>query len=778
MIRGKIVEEVVTLRKIGIVLIVLLLIVLGFWFGGRWVMSFSVADYSGAVVVEGARDTVAVTFDAKGIPQIWAKTDADAFLALGWLHASERLFQMELTRRYVRGELSAIFGEAAVEIDKRQRLLRFAKIGNDAVAELSPAARKVLEKYCEGINAWIKQKRILPPEFLLLGITPEAWKPADCLGIAVYQSWYSHSLMDREPDYQKLVHKLSNAVYDQLDRQKKWSPTTIPTKVSHTLYNILQYDYRMTEASNSWVIAPAKSATGAAIHASDPHLEVHRAPGFWYIAGLHSEEGLDILGVTAPGLPAVVMGHNRDIAFAFTVASIDVIDYYLFQRNAQDSLQINTPDGWKKMTQETLSITVKGEKEPRKEVVYHTDLGPVVEAKPLTVTVLHWAGYDFSPATMVDAMINLQKAADFETFRRCVTNFGALDVNWTYSDRHGNIGYQLGTPIPRRKNGNSKMLLNGLDSTQYWQGYYPLKETPFAYNPPRGWLATCNNQIVDQEKWPYPLPGFYDPYRIPRATELLSEKAKYTVEDSYRIQMDMVSGIAGRWQPLFAAGARTLGDSALAAAIANWDARMTVDSPIAAKFRLWWEFMPKAIFEDELGDNWTDGKWLLEETLSRNWAEVIDNKNTVDVRETPEMISAVALKYVTEKFGDKNYGDISKLYIFHPLGIIDILDKWLGLNRGPYPMGGDHGTLNANFNFWNKEANEFRCGAAPSMRFVLDWADIDGFTIHGNLGQSGNPLSPHYDDFLKMWQTGERWVVPFSKEKVFEKKQSILYLLP
>lgn len=766
------------LKKIVIgSLIVLVVLVILAWFGGRWILSFSVADYQGEIHLSQIEKPVEVTFDGRGVPQIWAETDNDLYFSLGWLHASERLFQMELTRRYVRGELSEIFGPDAYEIDRRQRLLAFRKKGRMDSEQLSPEVLAVIKSYCEGINTWIERKKVLPPEFVLLGFSPKPWQVKDVASIVIYQTWFAHSLMDRDRDYTRLVEELGPELQQFLGQYQNWSPPTVHDSFLKTIFSDEAFPFRMSRASNSWAVAPQKSASGAAIHASDPHLRVNTAPGFWYLAGLHSREGTNILGVTVPGLPFVLMGHNGKIAFSFTVASVDVIDYYRFKRHPQDSLLILMPDGYRSMKPEKIQIAVEGESRDRREVLYYTDDGPVLEMDSTQVLVLRWAGQDFNAAEMLAAGLGLQHAENFEEFRRQVTRFGALDVNWAYSDAQGNIGYQLGAPIPIREVDTTYTPLAGENIHTRWQGYRSPAETPYLLNPAEGWFATCNNQIVSPT-YPFPIPGFYDPYRIPRATELLQSREKFSATDFQTMQLDRVSGVALRWKNLLAEGAKALQNDALAAEINRWDGEMAADSPTAALFRLWWEFLGRALFEDELDQEWSLGRHVQEEVLSAGLSAVIDDRRTADRVETARDISAAALQYVLDTFGRPIYGDVSKLLVRHPLGRVRLLNAWLNLNRGPFPMGGDKGTINANFNLWDEKGDKFYCLAAPSMRFVLDWADIDGFTINGNLGQSGNPFSPHYDDFLEMMQTGSRWHVPFSRGKVFENRQSLLRLLP
>ncbi|HUP61411.1 MAG TPA: penicillin acylase family protein [Thermoanaerobaculia bacterium] len=723
------------------------------WFGGRCYLARSVAQQDGIVKTSVAAP-VEITFDAKGIPQVWAKTDADAYFAIGWLHASERLFQMELVRRLARGELSEVFGEAAFDTDAAQRRAGFARRATADLAAMNPRSRALVQRYVEGINAWIAQATLLPPEFVVLRIAPRPWDLIDCLAISGYQTWFSHELMDQDRRYQKILAKLGMPATTLMHAGHPWSPPTVP-------------DLRITGASNSWAVTPSRSASGAALHASDPHLAVDQAPGLWYLAGLHSEEGLNVVGVTYGGAPFVVMGHNDAIAFSFTVSSVDVIDYF---------------DDAPRTTIAREAIRVKGEDEPRIVDVKRGARGVMLDEK----TSMHWAGFDFSSADLLEAALRLQRAQTFDDFRRAVTRFGALDANWIYSDRAGNIGYQLGTPIPIRDY-DSYVRQDARDPKTVWRGYRELEETPHALNPPQGFLASCNNQIVSRE-WPYAIPGFYDPYRITRANALLNVATGFspskgglkpaptlaTRDDMHAMQLDLVSGLALRWKDLAIEGA----DAEVASTFLDhdgWDGRMSEDSKAALLFAAWWNRMAHAVFEDELGEDWTAGRVLLDEALTNNIA--IDDRRTPQV-ESLRDISARAMREAVTIASDRTWGEASTLTVQHPLARVKLLDWWLKLNRGPQPAPGDNGTLNANFFSFREEKKEFHSRLGPSMRFVLDWSDVDAFTLNGALGQSGNPFSPHYDDFLDMMRRGEEWNVPFTKEKVYAKKASLLRLVP
>ncbi|MBN8706656.1 MAG: penicillin acylase family protein [Bacteroidetes bacterium] len=755
-------------------LITLFLII---WFGARWYLSGSVADYSDEFKLSGLDSSVTVTFDEKGIPQIWGKSTRDVFRTAGYLHASERLFQMELIRRLVEGKLSEVFGDIAIDMDKQNRTIGFYRKGILDSENLDAESLNLISAYCEGINSWKNSRSPLPPEFVLLGFTPADWKPEDCLSILIYQTWFSHSLMDDDQPYFRMQKALGDSVLKYMTEFKSWSPATVSSGLLSSVFDGNSWPGRMSNASNSWVVSPEKSTSGSALHASDPHLQLNQIPGFWYLMGMRSADGLNAVGVTTPGIPFIAMGHNDSIAWAFTVASVDVIDYYRFTTNLDDSLQVKGIYGTENFSLIKDSVLVKGKDQPVYFTIRETPVGPVVDADSVSVLAIKWAGYDFDAAKMLKSGFLMNTATNFPSFRKAVNGLGALDVNWTYSDRKGNIGYQLGVPVPVRSFSNTFTELDGADSTLRWKGYLADDEKPFSFNPQKGWIATCNNQITDSS-FKFPLPGFYDPYRIVRISELLQSKPTFSVTDMQTFQMDSVSIRARRWKSLLADGLERAGKTELAGNVRAWDGSMGFSSTEATLFNRWWRELPKALFEDELGENWPDGRKIVEAFLLNPMPSITDNIKTSDKKEDLTDISAIICTGILSDGKLKSWGETSHLTFSHPLSMVKILDVWLNLNRGPVPASGDWASLNANFNRWNKETKEFETEAGPSMRFVLDWTDVDGFTINGNLGQSGNPFSKHYDDFLENWQTGSRWNVPFARKKVEEKAVSVMVLKP
>lgn len=740
-------------RSLGVGFLILILLV-----GGAWLVMWQTAsDPAPEVHVTGLSGQVTIRLDDEGVPFITASTRSDAFTALGYLHAHNRMFQMELVRRLVSGRLSEWFGDQAVRLDERQRRLGFYHMAKQNESALDSTTRRYLDSYVAGINQWIEERWFHSPEFLVLMTRPEKWKPVDCLSILVYQTWFSHSLMDDDPAWQKLVELFGPDIIPSLNQPLPWEKTTLGGDIMLPgLAGSLPGP--MTKASNSWVTSASKSANGAAMHASDPHLPVSSVPGFWYLVRIDTEDGMSVTGVTAPGLPLVAMGKSDSIAWSFTVASLDVLDYYRFRQPDGDSLSVVGVKGVEPLQLRTDSIRVKGEDHPRFFTLESTPVGPVISKDSLGVIALRWAGFDFSPASMMKQALSLPDATDFESFRQAVTGFGALDVNWVYSDRTGHIGYQLGTPVPvREKSVLAFTLLDGANPDHRWKGYLSLQETPHKLDPASGWLASCNNRIAGPD-FPHDLPGYYDPYRYLRISRLLGQDTVFTVADFHRFQADSVSSRAVQWKSLLSEGLRREGEKVWADRIDQWDGTAGRGSREATLFNRWWVELKRQLLEDSLGDEWQTGREAINQLLSRPVKEVTDHLKTPGVESLSE-VSGAAAKAVLASGPVPEWGTVSLLEINHPLSVVPGLNAFLGLNRGPFSLAGDGSSLNASFSHYDAERGVFLTDAGPSMRFVLDWSSPDSFSIIGNLGQSGNPFSVLYDNWLDNWLQGNGHVV-------------------
>lgn len=730
------------------------------WFGGRQWLASSVMPHAGEIRITGLEQAVELRFDERGIPRVYAKTDADAMLALGWLHAGERLFQLELIRRMARGELSELVGEGALELDVLHRSFGFARRVEAAPPALNGETACLIDAYIAGINTRIETLERLPPALTLIGERPESWTRNDVLTVAYYQTFYPGTLVKR---LSEAWHALAEAYGEDASRWLSelpdWTRATLPRQT-------------ITEASNTWVVAPRRSASGAALHASDPHLDIDIAPGMWYAVGLHSQESLNTVGVTVPGLPFVAMGHNGQIAWAFTVAPVDVYELYHQPRRPDSPDLVGGPDGWQRLVSRTERFAVRGRERPIEREFHYTPLGRVVGMEDDHVTVMRWAGFELALGELITNGLALNRAQDFDAFRTAASDMGALSVNWSYSDRLGNIGYVQSTPVPVRRHERFFSILDATDPVNDWDGFHPPADRPFALNPDQGWLANSNNHAASD--WPYPIPGYYKHLRMRRITDLLSGQERFDRHDMTRFQLDRRSDRALSWTAWLADIAERSGRTAIAAELRDWDGEMRADSDMAGLFQLWWHYLPRAAF----GTDQLDGRkaWRRLRPVLDNWL------HTDPERAFPSAIDrdAAALTALEDalKIGIHPLGAIQTLTIRHPLANNALLDAWLDLSRGPVATGGDAGALNVSYVQFDEDQGRFKVRGGASMRFVMDWADPDTFTLNLSFGQSGNPFSPHFDDFFDDFLSGRPWTVPWTREAVERHTASRLTLRP
>ncbi len=746
-------------RSFWVSLIAVIALFAAVWMGGRYWMAASLMPYEGRVVLAELGAEVEILFDSRGIPRIYAASDADAMHALGWLHAGERLFQMELIRRLAGGELAELVGPAALELDIVHRGFGFARRVQEDPPPLDADTRRLLETYVAGINARIESGQRLPPEFVLLRHQPRPWTVDDVLAIAYYQTFFPLTLVQQIRDaFGAITDSFGPEAGDWLHTLTDWGLPSVPRLM-------------MTEASNTWVVAPERSASGYALHASDPHLEFDIAPGLWYAAGIHSAEGLNVVGVTAPGLPFVAMGHNGQIAWAFTVAPVDLFDLYRVERDPEDPMRVRGPDGWLPVIEREEAFFIRDRDHPRLENFQYTALGKVVEASETELLVLRWAGFEQPIAPLLHSGLGINRAQDFDRFRHAATDMGALSVNWSYSDRNGNIGYVQSTPVPVRPHRDFHRVLDGANPDHQWQGFHPPDQRPFALNPEQGWLANANNLAAAD--WDFALPGFYYQDRIRRAAALLESQDRFDQSDMLRFQLDQTSDRALSWKDWLADTAEASGRTLIAEDLRRWNGEMDPFSDVAGLFARWWGFLPRALFES---DDPTRPDWRQLRSVMDSWLHQYADFPELAVRDRDE--AALMALDDALRAGARPLGFIQTLHIRHPLAEAGLLDRLLGLSRGPFPFGGDASSLNANFAQFSTETATWRSRAGASMRYSLDWADPDTFTLNLALGQSGNPFSPHFDSFLFDFLSGDPWTVAWNPELVREQAASRLVLAP
>lgn len=758
-----------------------------------WYFRASLPQTSGVFSTENIGEQVTITYDKMGIPQVWAKSKPDMYYALGWIHANDRLFQMETTRRVSQGKLSEIFGAVTLDFDKMQRKIGHIRLAKKALNDLDTESRLALQNYVNGINDRARSLDALPFEFGILSIEFEPWLIEECLAIMSFQTWYSDALQNVESIFQKAIE---NENYDRLRQlilpYPDWSFPTVQQNQRNRKFAILDRKQianqiigmhgflpSMSLASNSWVIAPYKSKNNSTILASDPHLELVRMPQFWYMVGLHSAtDSLDAIGITTPGLPVISMGHNGQIAWAFTAGGVKITETYYEMLNPSDKNQYKQENGWANFGQIEELIYTKGQTDPETLKVKFTENGPVIDKVDSLEYALtqHWAGYDLSLSRAVQNGLKLIEQNEFFGFRSTVTNLGALNANWMYADKAGNIGYVLGSPVPVRTVSPLLELPLGWDPKFKWQGYYPLEKVPQSFNPQNGWLASCNNK-PDQENLDYELEGYFEFDRILRINELLDSQDQFDVYEIQNQQMDLKSSYLLKWKHEIAQQFEKTGIEEINQKLLSWDGFMSIDSEAAAIIEVWLHTYKKLIFEDELGSVYFRIKDnVLEKLISNPQSEWFDNINTPDKIETADSVAYYTCINTLKLIKNKPWGKVQTLTMSHPLSVVPVLSSLLGLQKGPFAKPGAASTLNSSFNLLKNNGIESIVG--PSWRFVIDFANPDSATFVIPAGQSGHPLSVHYFDFYSFWAKGKRWNVPLSFQNVIQTSVSEVLIQP
>jgi len=792
-----------TLGRVVAVLAALLLLVVA---AVSFLLVRSVPPLAGSETLPGLGADVQVAWDSLAIPHITASTDRDAFMALGYLHARDRLWQMEALRRTAEGRLSEILGPAAVETDRFLRSLDILHAAESALTLVPPETRALLDAYLEGINRWaLHPTRPLPPEFQLLRIRPEPWTARQVYSVARLMAWdlvnasvelslaraaarvgpeRVRELFPVYPESGAVILPPGSGTWKaSVGRGRRgavgavgwrrsavsWLPSyrlseaavpIIPPRAAEILDAVA-----MARASNSWVLAPARSRSGKPILASDPHL-AFRAPSLWYLAAIESP-GFQVAGATIPGLPAVVLGRNRRIAWGLTNIEADDVDYVI-ERLSPDSARVLTPSGWVPVEVVRDSIRVRG----RSAVPFalrRTAHGPLLDDGRgvggargegwIEALAMRWNAHD--PSDELTALLGVDRAGSWEEFLAAVSRFKSPEQNWVYADVDGNIGYTASGAIPARRSGVGLLPTPGWTDEGRWERYLDFAELPRAFNPPEGFVVTANNRVVGAE-YPHLLannPGM--PYRAERIRELILGGGPFTADDAQRMQMDTLDVFA-RWaKPLAATAAESVGREDVAAALRRWDGTMGADAVEPAVFYVWYRALQRMTYEDELGGYAPTAP--LHAWLRSGASPWFDDVRTPE-REDLAALAARAMREALARADGVPWGRIHTTTSAHSLRGVGVVNALLRLTLGPFPRAGSLYTVNvADF---GALAPPFRNTHGASFRQVVDLADVGGARMIITTGQSGNPVSRHYRDQRPLWWSGQLRMVPLGPGKV------------
>ncbi|MFC9097292.1 penicillin acylase family protein [Streptomyces sp. NPDC057072] len=893
-------------RRARLLLIVLVLaLVGGFGYGGYWSVSTVRASFpqtSGSITLEGLSGPVDVKRDGYGIPQIYASSDEDLFMAQGYVQAQDRFYEMDVRRHLTSGRLSEMFGKSQVKNDEFLRTLGWDRVAKQEYdTKLSSSTKKYLDAYAKGVNAYLKGKsgKDISLEYAALGLVndykPQQWTPVDSVSWLKAMAWdlrgnmqdeIDRSLMtsrlgpkqidDLYPDYPYSRNKpiVQTGQYNEITKafEQSGSTGTQSSTGSSTanssssalqsqlagLYNVLDNVPTAVGVngngigSNSWVVDGDHTITRKPLLANDPHLSAS-LPSVWYQMGLHcttvsSKCQYDVTGYTFAGMPGVIIGHNKNIAWGMTNSGVDVTDLYLEKLSGSGYLYDNKV---RPFTTRTETIKVAGG-DSKKIVVRETNNGPLLSdrddelvkvGKKATVETaapdrgdgygiaLRWTALD--PGTSMDAVFAIDKASNWDEFRSASRSFDVPSQNLVYADTKGNIGYQLPGKIPVRGKGEGRLPAPGWDPAYSWTGkYIPQNALPYEFNPKRGYIVTANQAVIDKSRYPYLLTEDWGyGTRSQRITDLIESKikggGKMSTDDMRQIQLDNFSDIARLLVPkLLKIDVSDKNVREAQKLLEGWDYTQDADSAAAAYFNAVWRNILKLAFGNKLPKELrVEGQCLWVEPADSTgpadedqkvrecgeraadqaqpdggdrWFQVVNNiinDQTNDWWHLPKTRTQKATTTrddlfkraltdarweLTAKLGKDidtwSWGRLHRLFLKNQTlgtsgpGVLQYM-----LNRGPWKLDGGEATVNASG--WNA-AGGYSVVWVPSMRMVVNLADLDKSKWINLTGASGHAYSAHYTDQTDKWAQGELLSWSFSKTAVDKSTTDTLVLEP
>lgn len=776
-----------------------------------WRLWAATPPLDGTVVVEGASAPVEIVRDEDGVPHIRASTEADALFGLGVAHAQDRLWQMEFQRRAGRGRLAEILGPDALRSDRFFRALDLPGVARENWPHLDPRTRALTEAYVAGVNAWIAHlpPRARPAEFALVGVAPAPftredviiWSKVMALGLST--NWRDELLRARIAG--RLGDEAAQALMptytagapiilpDGLNANGATAPASSAVQgASHpelsagfleAIERALPLEATGLAASNSWVLHGTRTTTGRPILANDPHLGA-RTPSVWYLA--HVSGGpLDAIGATLPGLPSVVIGHNRRIAWGETNLMTDVQDLFVERVNARNEALFMGQ--WEPMRLRRDVIKVKGAPDEA-IVVRSTRHGPILSdilPGAVEALALRWTALDAEDRTL-DAFLGADTASHWSDFTAALSRVHVPMQNFVYADVDGNIGYYAPGAIPIRARGDGTRPVPGWSGDHEWTGYVPDDQVPRAFNPRQGYIATANNKALP-DSYPHVISTNWDPgFRATRIVNMIERQAKHSTDDVASMQRDVQSAEATVLLPwlLEATPVDSAGSKAVER-LRGWDRTVRADSAEAALFEEWKAAAARRLFADELGaelwaeyrqlPHWT-AKALNRIALARD-AAWCDDVRTEEREACPATLDAAladaladgAKRYGTADASRWQWGRANQVRFPHqPLDAVRVLRPFFSRT---VEAGGDAFTVDPVMRIGSETV-------ISSYRQIVDLSNLDASRFIHTLGQSGQLLTGRYDQYLEKWRKVEYVPMRFSRAAVDASAQHRLVLQP
>lgn len=816
------------LLSILIVIVVLTVTVAGV--GVVWVRQ-PFPQTSGEIRLSGLQGRVEIIRDRFGVPHVYADTPEDLFFAQGFAQAQDRFFQMEFWRRIGQGRLAELFGPGALAQDRFIRTLGWRRVAEQEAAQLDPETRRALERYAEGVNAYaLSNADRLGLEFRVLGLIgrrwqPEPWQPVHSLTWGKVMAYNLGGNMEAELARMALMRRggpaLVEAVIPPYPADAPFivnAPATSapqPTEPvalalpENSALALLQASRRVAVSlglrkdsdigSNNWVVSGAHTTTGVPLLANDPHLGI-QMPSIWHQIGLHCRVvsatcPYDVVGVSFPGVPGVILGHNGRISWGVTNAGPDVQDLFIERSNPANPDEFEFQGRFEPAQVIEERIMAAGQSEPVVLRVRVTRHGPILnDAMPELANeppiALQWTA--LQPGSILRSVLQINRATDWQQFREALRFWDAPAQNFVYADVDGNIGYQMPGRIPVRAAGDGRMPATGWSGEHEWIGEIPFDELPYVFNPPEGIIVTANNAVIDPRTYPHLLGADWDyGFRARRILQLLNEKPLLSIEDMQRIQNDARALFADDILPLLDSFAPDDPQAAdLLRRLRAWDRVSQRDSVGALIFETFWTRVAHALLDDELGQALagqvigvtTETRVAVRNALADPAAPWWDDVNTPQ-RETREQIVTRALQNTAESLRAR-FGDRPEDWQWRRAHTVTFSNQTLGrsgirliesiFNRGPYPVDGASAAVNNT----GGPSESFAVSSGPSWRLIADLADLRRSLAIHTTGQSGHAFHPHYDDMIPLWLNGDYHPLIWQRADAEQQADGVLVLTP
>ncbi|MBA3827567.1 MAG: penicillin acylase family protein [Taibaiella sp.] len=744
-------------------------------------------DFSTTLKIPGLQNAAQVQYDERMVPHVSATNDHDLYYIQGYVHASFRLWQMDMQTRAAAGRVSEVVGNKALKFDRTQRRkgMGYAAENSLAAMEEEPRTRIMLDAYTAGVNAYIStlHYRDLPLEYKLIGFSPEPWTPIKCALLLKYMAddltGYTEDIpltylrdMLPEAEFNLLFPERIQGTTPVIPSGTAFDPPSlvtppVPSDSIWVHFKKSDFDDKRTEndgiGSNSWALSGSRTRSGAPILCNDPHLGLN-LPSLWYEMQLHAP-GINVCGVSLPGAPGIVIGFNDSISWGFTNNYRDVKDFYAIHPLSEDTYLM---DGKPLRYSERIErIGVKGKPTVIDKVKY-TVHGPVIYdahfegpsrlKMPLALT---WMAHKGTNELL--ALYLLNRAVNYVGYVDAIINFQCPGQNMIYADKQGNISLWGQGQFVNKWKEQGRYIMNGATSSTLWGQLIPMRENPHALNPEQGYLSSAN-QCVTDSAFPYYYNGTFYELRAWRINQVLAGLHAASVEDMFALQNDTYSILAANTLPVMLRYITTNDNYTLE--LRNWNYRLDAESHAATIYQIWWSYLYSDIWHDDFGKV-PENLWPLPERTMQllntdTTLRFYDDKNTATTEHLGDVIqhsyqqTVDSLKKLERTIGLQWY-KVKNTTVSH-------LAKLPAFSYGELKIGG-----------WGNTVNAAKSDHGPSWRMVVQMTkDIEAYGVYPG-GQSGNPGSKYYASFLKNWVEGKYYRLLFLANGNEENNKQIKY---